>query len=208
MSVPKYECICDTNIWVNVCIGDVHEKYLEKFSSIGIADAVKNEIVKWRNHKNEFKKISVLFHEYENKKLFIINKENLDPTTRKIIENELKQQGFTDLDNRIKTIKDLGEFVSLLYAYHLGIPYIHSNDANFSYEIHNGSLLSKYKGIEIIMWNEISETITDNDDDRIKLNRVVEEKSKVMANNFEKRKTEESMEYKLQQLANLYSKRY
>src|SRR5690625_4265568 len=153
MTVPNYDCICDTNIWVNVCIGNVHDVYFERFKKIGIADAVKNEIVKWNRNEDEFKKICTLFCEYENKNLFIINLNDLDSVTKKIIENELKQAGFIDLDNSNKTIDDLGEFVSFLYAYHLEIPYMHSSDSNFSEEIQSSTILSKYKGIEIIMWN-------------------------------------------------------
>ncbi|RDW20082.1 hypothetical protein CWR48_04990 [Oceanobacillus arenosus] len=208
MTVPKYDCICDTNIWVKVCIGAVHEVYLERFNVIGIADAVKNEIVKWDSNEDEFKKICSLFYEYENKNLFVINLIDLEPITRKIIENELKQEGFIDLDNSNKKIEDLGEFVSFLYAYHLEVPYMHSSDTNFSEEIQNGRVLSKYKGIEIVTWNEISETITDNHSERIKLNKMVEEKSKVMSRRNERRKEENDMDRKLQQLMDRFSKVY
>lgn len=208
MTVPNYDCICDTNIWVNVCIGDVYDAYLDRFKVIGIADVVKNEIIKWDRNEDEFKKISTLFSENENKRLFIINLEDLDPITKKIIENDLKQAGFNDLDNTNKNIDDLGEFVSFLYAYHLEIPYMHSSDSNFSEEIRSGKLLSEYKGIEIIMWNDISETITNDHSERIKLNRSVEEKRKIMNQRFQKKKEEIDMERKLQQLKNFYSKSY
>lgn len=207
MTVPNYECICDTNIWVNLCLGDVHSVYFEKFNIVGIADAVKNEIIKWERHEGDSKRVFSLFHKYKDKNLFIINRNELDSRIKSIIEFDLRQEGFVDLDNSNKTIENLGEFVSFLYAYHLEVPFIHSDDTSFSHEIQSEEVFSRYKGIEIVTWNEIAETLTDNHDDRLRLNKIVQEKSTIMRKQFVKEKEERKLQHKINQLAKRFSKR-
>ena len=180
MTVPIYKCICDTNIWVNVCLGKVHETYIKSFSNIGVADAVKNEIYKWRENENRFKDIYHLFSGYENREILIINLEDIDPLTQKVIVKELSEWGFNDLDNSEKTIQDLGEFVSLLYAYHLDIPLIHTHDTNFCNTIQMEELYKQYKGIQMITWYELSEQVTSNSSERLELTKLVESEASIM----------------------------
>lgn len=207
MTVPSYKCICDTNIWVRVCLGKIHERYIENFSNIGIADVVKNEILKWKENEGRFQDISTLFCEYENRDLFVIDLEELDPILKKIIERELARWGFSDLDNKSKTINDLGEFVSLLYAYHLEVPYIHTHDMNFCETIQFDDLYAEYKGITMITWNELSEHITFDYTERMSLNKLVEAESKIMNSQFKQIKQEQLLDDKLNQLQQHFSYR-
>lgn len=207
MTVPAYNCICDTNIWVNVCLGDIHETYIRKFSTIGVVDVVKNEILKWQRNSGRFQKIATFFLEYENKGLAILDAENIDPVTNKIIAQELSRWGFSDVDNSSKTIEDLGEFVSLLYAYHLEVPFIHTADGNFGETIKMNDLYNQYKGIEIITWNQVSSDLTENDSERLVLNQKVIQENEVMGNQRKKAMEDQVMNRKLIALRNRLSTR-
>ena len=207
MTVPAYNCICDSNIWVNVCLGEIHETYIRKFSTIGVVEVVKNEILKWQDTPGRFQKISTFFLEYENNGLAILDGNNVDPVTKKIIDQELNRWGFKDIDNRSKTIDDLGEFVSLLYAYHLEVPYIHTDDGVFGEIIKTDDLYTQYKGIEIISWNQVSGDLTDNDSERMALNQKVIEENKVMGKQRKKVIEEQFMTRKLLDFQQRFSTR-
>lgn len=206
MKVPKYKCICDTNIWVYVCLGEVHEQYVSKFSNIGVADVVKNEIIKWEKDEGKFQKIYTYFCEYEEKDILVIDRNAFDHRIKKIIEHELSFWGFDDLDNSKETIKNLGEFTSLLYAYHLDVPYIHTHDIQFCDTIKMDDLYEQYKNVKLITWNEISEEITDSHSEKLALTKKVESESKQMKNQNQKQKQNKIMEKKLEELMGKFSK--
>lgn len=207
MTVPNFKCICDANIWVNVCLGDSHESYIERFSTIGVVDAVKNEILRWNIHEGRFRKIFTFFLEYENKGLSILDKNSIDVLTKRIIERDLIQWGFKDTDNSSKTIDDLGEYVSLLYAYHLEIPYIHTEDTTFMEGIEMDGLYSQYKGIEMITWNQVASDITDSESERLALNQKVILESKEMERQYKKIKGKRDLENKIMEFNERYSSR-
>lgn len=207
MTVPQFNCICDSNIWINVCLGEIHETYIKKYSTIGVVDVVKNEILKWERNEGRFKEIFNLFLQYENQGLTIINNSSVDLITQKIISQELIRFGYTDIDNRDKTIEDLGEFVSLLYAYHLEVPYIHTEDMNFHEDVQMNELYSQYKGIEMMTWNQVSRNITNSDSERLALNQRVTKENEVMGIQRKKTKEKQEMKEKLNALQKKYSKR-
>ncbi|ARJ38027.1 hypothetical protein SporoP8_03430 [Sporosarcina ureae] len=207
MTIPAYKCICDSNIWVNVCLGEVHEAYIKKFCTVGVVEVVKNEILKWKEDNGRFQKISTFFIDYENKGLAVLDGSSLDTITKKIIDQELIRWGFEDTDNRSKTINDLGEFVSLLYAYHLDIPYIHTEDGVFSDTIKIDDLYEQYRGIEIISWNQVSGDLTDNDSERMALNQKVIQENMVMGKKRQEAKQEKTLENKILELQRRFSNR-
>lgn len=193
--------ICDTNIWVKVVLGNVQTPFFTVFKDISFADAVENEIIKWEKNADKFNRIAKDFTESKEQKFSVIYLCNLDPIIQVSIKRQLKQFGFTDLDNSKSVIKNLGEYLSVVYAYFLDIPFLQTEDLEFYEEI---DLQSNFKGIEIITWNQIAQKITKNDKDRIRLNTTIENEQRLMN---AKKKESDDLNAKLRALKNKFNSR-
>ena len=95
------------------------------------ADAVENEINKWTLNANKYKKIGTTFNDLKDTSLKVVYLEQLNSGHQILIKRQLTEYGFSELDNSRKTIKDLGEYLSLLYAYFLKIPFLQTEDVEF-----------------------------------------------------------------------------
>lgn len=199
MNPPEMNYICDTNIWVKACLGKVVESFFETFGIVAFADGVENEILKWSTNKNRFETISSTFIEHRGKSLNVIYLTDIDPVNQSLIKRQLSDFGFNNLDNSSQTIKNLGEYLSIAYAYFLDIPFLQTEDVEFYESI---DLQNRFKGIEIVTWNEIATKITRNDNERIQLNKLIEREQKIMNT---KRREPESLEEKLQRLKEKFS---
>lgn len=201
VSSPQY--LCDTNIWVKVCLGDKTEEFLKKFSNTGFADVVENEIIKWKLNQDRFCKIAEKYEEH-GELYFVVRLSEQDEWVRKSILKDFERYfGVSDIDNKSKNLMNLGEQGSLLYAYHLEIPYIQSDDSSF---FQNTSIMENFDEIEILSWSDVVEKITNGHDERIALTTSIENEQKVMSNKKVKRK-ELNMKEQLKKLQEKYSKR-
>ncbi|MGX7204775.1 hypothetical protein [Enterococcus devriesei] len=193
--------ICDTNIWVKVVLGNVRTSFFTTFKDISFADAVENEIIKWERNTDKYNKIASNFVDSKNKSFEVIYLEDLDIITQKAVKKQLKQFGFTNLDNSSATIKNLGEYLSVVYAYYLDIPFLQTEDIEFYEEI---DLQSTFKGIEIVTWNEIAQKITKDDKERIRLNKIIESEQKIMS---ARKKESDNLNAKLRAFQNKFNSR-
>ena len=170
--------ICDTNIWVKVVLGNVVDQFVYIFPNVHFADAVENEINKWTLNANKYKKIGTTFNDLKDTSLKVVYLEQLNSGHQILIKRQLTEYGFSELDNSRKTIKDLGEYLSLLYAYFLKIPFLQTEDVEFYGNI---NINEQFKGIEIMTWNNIAEQLMPNHSERIKLNSFIELEQKNMS---------------------------
>lgn len=198
--------ICDTNIWVNVCLIEKTNLFFKSFNSLYFADSVKNEISKWGRDDNKYNKIHSVFEENERLKSFeVIYLDQLDSVTKNIIEQQLREFGFSEWDNKNSVIKDLGEYISVLYAYHLEIPMLQTDDINFYESI---DMVNRFKDIEIMTWNDIASKLTTSDKERISLNKVVETEKQNMREQYNHAREEEiEMKKQLKKLTQRFSKK-
>ena len=85
--------ICDTDIWVNLCLGDIEDKLFSKHEKVSFVDVVKEEILNWTSGKRSF--IATKFNRASDNNIAItINvceEENSDISKedRQIIEKQL-----------------------------------------------------------------------------------------------------------------------
>ncbi|MDT1995706.1 hypothetical protein MX633_03345 [Carnobacterium divergens] len=200
MNPPEIKYICDTNIWVKACLGKVLDSFFDNFGIITFADGVENEILKWSRNNNRFNLISSMFEEHRGTKLSVIYLMDIDPINQRLIKKQLKDFGFDDLDNSKNTIKNLGEYLSISYAYFLDIPFLQTEDVEFYESI---DLEKRFKGIQIVTWNDIACKITRSDKERIQLNKLIEKEQKLMNS---KKDPIETMEEKLKRLQSKYSR--
>lgn len=201
MNPQEIKYICDTNIWVKACLGKVLDSFFNNFGLIAFADGVENEILKWSRNKDKFQEISSKFEEHRGTKLNVIYLKDIENLNQNLIRRQLKDFGFDNLDNSKDTIKNLGEYLSISYAYFLDIPFLQTEDVEFYESI---DLKNRFKGIQIITWNDISGKITNSDKERIQLNKRIEEEQMLMNS---KKKQRESLEGKLKAFQKKYSQR-
>ncbi|MDI0267192.1 hypothetical protein QIW52_14505 [Clostridioides difficile] len=143
--------ICDTDIWVNLCLGEIEDRLFEKYGKVFFVDVVKNEILRWKNGGYSY--ISTkLEDKIRNGSAIIIEVEQMENIDKKIIEKQLKEDaGFPSGFNTPKNKqKNMGEYMSAIIANHLGILLMKSNDHLFN-EGEKGREL--YPDLIIKNWN-------------------------------------------------------
>lgn len=201
-----YNCICDSNIWVNVCLGDIHTNYVDSYKTVGIADAVHNELVKFGESEGRSQHIYLSYLDSLEKGLKKISIEDFTEAEQKIISNELIRQGFHEIDNTDKTIKNLGEYVSLIYAYFLEVPFIHTHDLKFCDEILMNEIYEQYKGIEIITWHDLSEKLASSFNAKMQLNKKIEKEQEYLKKEHTVAKKEKKLDLKIAALAEKFKR--
>lgn len=195
-------CICDANIWIDACHCDAERDYLTKYAIVGFIEQVHNEIIKFKNNDGKFKYIYTKYQD-NNSYYKVLKTSDLGVMEFQFI-SQLRSKGFTEIDNTSETIKDLGEYASLYYAYHMGIPYIHTTDTQFLHEEKD-----KLPGIQMITWNEINAAISRDDNERIAKNKIIDIKKRELRkskSNYEEEKESKDLMKRLEMLANLTNK--
>lgn len=130
--------ICDTDIWVNLCLGEIEKNLFNKYLKVSFVDVVKDEILNWTKSKNSFiaEKFNIASN---NSKAITINvcegeTSDIDKLDRLIIEKQLiEDAGFPKgfKTPRGKERKNMGEYLSAIVADYLEIPLMKSNDHLF-----------------------------------------------------------------------------
>lgn len=144
--------ICDTDIWVNLCLGNIEEELFKKYGKVNFVSVVKDEILKWKFGKYKF--IAERFcKKVEEGLAIVIEVDQLDEEDKLIIEKQLiedcgYQMGF---DTPKKERKNMGEYMSAIIAGHYEIPLMKSNDHLFR-EGERGKEL--YPDLEVKNWND------------------------------------------------------
>lgn len=199
--------ICDTDIWVNVCLGNIEDRLFEKHGKIIVADVVDGEINKW-NKSEKFSKIATQYMVYKdnNKVLVVDHKEHLSEEDRLIINNMLYQFKFTNgLENK-PAEKNKGEYVSAIYANHFKIPLLKTDDRLFK---EDGQGKKDFPRLQVKNWRDTLIDLIPNDTERIKVTKLVESENQRMNRENTKYKENQAAleEQKIQEkLAALQSK--
>ncbi|MGW7932344.1 hypothetical protein ACWEWU_11855 [Staphylococcus xylosus] len=192
-------CICDANVWIDACHCDAEIDYLKKYAIVGFIEQVHNEIIKFKNNGDKFRYIFTKYADNEN--LWrVLKASDLGKMEVQFIA-QLRSKGFGDIDNKTKSIDNLGEYASLYYAYHMKIPYIHTTDTQFLHDEKD-----KLPGIQMVTWNEINEALSSDDNHRIRRNKMVEQRKQEMRNARNKYNKEKESEKSFDRLELLKKK--
>lgn len=126
--------ICDTDIWVDLILGEIINRLFEKYKKIMIADVVEKEILNFQQNP-QFSRIAVIYKEYkQNGSIFVIKHDNIPEEDRKLLERQLLDcnmrfsSGLADDPHE----KNKGEIVSAIYAEYYHLPFLKSNDTIFN----------------------------------------------------------------------------
>ncbi|PCF32275.1 hypothetical protein B5C00_11095 [Staphylococcus delphini] len=198
----KVSCVCDANVWIDACHCDSEVDYLRNYFVVGFVEQVHNEIVKFEKRKDKFRYIYTKYQ--ENQHLYKVLKLSDLKELEVQFLHQLRQKNFDDIDNSNKAIKNLGEYASLYFAFHLKIPYIHTTDLSFIEE--EAGILP---GIEMKTWNEICDEISIDDDDRMMKNKIIQiKKEEFNRKREESKKTQKSnLDSRLAMLVNKMNNR-
>jgi len=196
--------ICDTDMWVNICLGDLASRIFEKYGKIVFADVVEKEILEWE--KNEkFAWIASYFRRCKEDGLItvIYHDEHLDEEEREFLEGILRdlnfKYGFRDQPHE----KNKGEFVSAIYADHFGLPFMKTNDGAFQ---EGGDGKKDFPDLKIKNWYDIVEEFAVDFDEKVQIRNQVAEARKRMNYHYEQVKTEKKKEELLLKLQEKFNK--
>lgn len=184
--------ICDTDIWVNICLADLHSRLFAKYEKLVFADVVEGEIMAW-NKNPDFSFIAENFDSYKKHgEIFVIQHDvHIYEEDRKILETTLYQLGFQiDFKNQPPE-KNKGEFVSAIYADHFGIPLMQSNDGAFQ---EGGRGRVEFPDLRIKNWYEIIEELVPSDREKIQIRKRVEAERQRMNRKYERIKDDKKKE--------------
>jgi hypothetical protein len=195
--------ICDTDIWVNICLGRVSDHVFSRYGKLLMADVVEHEILKWYEN-DKFTFIASDFDKYKQSgSIFVIDHILHIPTQERLmLEQMLYELGFKHGFKNAQ--KHKGEYASAIYADHFGCTFMASNDNAFQ---NGGEGIQDFDGILVKNWNEVVQDIGLEHKDRIRANKFVEHERKRMNQHYENTKKDRMMDAKLKALQEMFSKR-
>lgn len=165
LNYSKYP-ICDTDIWVNLCLGEIENELFRKYIKVFFVSTVRDEIIRWK--KGKYPCISEkLSEKIKHDLALIIEVEELDESDRKIIEKQLIEDagyplGFnTPLENR----HNMGEYMSAIVADHFGILLMKTEDGLFK---EGGRGKELYPDLKVKCWRDtVNDLVKIKDRERI-----------------------------------------
>ncbi|WP_102399519.1 hypothetical protein [Haloimpatiens massiliensis] len=175
--IKKYP-ICDTDIWVKLCLAGIENKVFKKYGKLIVADVVAQEISAW-NNESRFNYIYTRFKQKSmSGDIIVIHHQNIEPEEdRMILEMQLYQYKFKTGFKNIPKEKHKGEFVSAIYADYFNIPFLKSNDSTFK----PGERGRKeFPDLKVKNWYDTTNELISEVREKIKLRAKVETLEKVM----------------------------
>lgn len=168
--------ICDSDVWVYACFGNIVDRLFEIHKKIVIADVVEGEILKWKSNQ-KFKYVADKYEEYKNSgKILVISHEKHIPNEVRIIqEGMLREFGFRNYFANTPSEPDKGEYVSAIYADYFNICLFRTNDKLFA---EDGLGRNDFPNLNIQDWNETIRCLVPNDMARLKINKMIEQEEK------------------------------
>lgn len=178
--------ICDSDVWVYACFGDVVDRLFEIHTKIVVADVVEGEILKWKSDKN-FKYVATTYEEYKakGKILVISHKLHIPNDDIKILENMLIQFGFENYFSNVPPEKDKGEYVSAIYADYFNICLFRTNDHLFA---EDGKGRKDFPDLNIQNWYDTLRTLVPDSIAFIKINKKIQDEESRCEHYKEQRK--------------------
>ncbi|EGC93283.1 hypothetical protein HMPREF9402_1035 [Turicibacter sp. HGF1] len=192
--------ICDTDIWVRICLGNLFDVIFKKYKKLVVADAVENEILKWERENSNFTFIANKYNDYKDKGLILVidHMKDIRVEDRLILEQILFDLGFESCFYYGMSEKDKAEYVSALYADYFKMPFMKSNDHAFS-DGGKGKVL--FPKLLVKDWYKTTEELIFDTMVRIRIRSLVDEKCKRMSDERQKN-LNKYMDYKNEDLQN------
>jgi len=201
--------ICDTDIWVNICLGQICDILFSKYKKVIVADVVQGEILRWDKPNYKYSYIAERYNYYKQLGKIIVINHSVDilAEDRILLERQLEDLGFENDFNNRPPEDNKGEFVSAIYADYFKIPFMKSNDSEF-YDGGRGKV--SFPHLEVKNWYATTEELIHDNIEKIKIRKFVERQNIEMNNiksSTNKLKKEERMNDLLKKLQEKYSKK-
>ena len=199
LDYTKYP-ICDTDMWVYLYLSDFSNRIFQKYKKLIFADVVEQEILAWEEKNEKYKNIALYFKRCKQEGLVIVIQHELHikADDRQFLEQALLDLNFKyGLKNSPKE-KNKGEFVSALYADYIEIPFMKTNDKAFQ---GTGAGRKEFPALEIKNWYDVVEEFSIDQDEKMRVRKLVEQEQEKMTNHYEKQKEEKKKADLLARLA-------
>ncbi|ACK89596.1 hypothetical protein ACVNRM_07575 [Bacillus paranthracis] len=199
LDYTKYP-ICDTDMWVYLYLSDFSNRIFQKYKKLIFADVVEQEILAWEEKNEKYKNIALYFKRCKQEGLVIVIQHELHikADDRQFLEQALLDLNFKyGLKNSPKE-KNKGEFVSALYADYFEIPFMKTNDKAFQGK---GAGRKEFPDLEIKNWYDVVEEFSIDQDEKMRVRKLVEQEQEKMTNHYEKQKEEKKKADLLARLA-------
>ncbi|WP_240455816.1 hypothetical protein [Virgibacillus sp. Bac332] len=186
-------------------MSDFLERILQRHEKLVFADVVEQEILAWEQNNDKYKDIAVYFRQCkESGVVLVIQHEiHIDKEDRDFLEQTLRDLHFTNgLKNNPKE-RNKGEFVSALYADHFEMPFMKSNDNTFQV---GGKGKLAFPELAVKNWYDIVEEFAYNQDEKIRIRKLVHKEQKQMAYYYENQREEKKKQDMLRILAEKVNK--
>lgn len=187
--------ICDTNIIIDLNLGDILNKFLENKKKIWVCDKVFLEL------KSKFKKSQKYSYLTEiNSKMKLIDHKYFSENELKVMNIQLLSY---EIENCIGTEnigEDFGEFVSSIYAVTLGIKELYTNDKKFIEKYANEPIFKS------LIMRDLDYTLRElvKDKERIKIMKLIEEENRRMNKILKEENEKDKIEKMIILLKNKY----
>lgn len=120
--------ICDTNILIDLKLGDIFQQFLKSNIKVNVADKVKDEM---DNKFSKSQKYNFLLDVFQEENIQIIEESIFSEEQKRVMMANLVSYKIQNFIGKKARGKDVGEFASALYAVNLGIKKLYTNDKNF-----------------------------------------------------------------------------
>ncbi|WP_404467054.1 hypothetical protein [Planococcus rifietoensis] len=183
-SAYKQYPICDTDIWVKICLVDYCDVIFAKYPKIFFSDVVEKEILKWDRHTGKYRKVAENFEKHRDAGNIVVIHftEVFSDEEQLMMENEIYGLDFKYSILSGKGETDKGEFVSALYAFYLKIPFMKTDDSIFD-EGRKGN--KEFPDLKIKKWYEIMDDLCSSQDEKMRVRRLLEMEKQKMDQDYE-----------------------
>lgn len=173
----KNHSICDTDMLIKLQLGKVFCKFKEKEVLLFIADSVKDELLFICNSLHEYKYLYSNLFDNSDPNIKVIYASDFSPIEQRMINSNLMQYGIRTNIGNGKIEKNVGEFVTTLYAVYKNIGIVRTCDGEFI-RTH-----SEDPAFNQILFKTLNETLSSflNNKDRIKVNKLIEKENKLFS---------------------------
>lgn len=194
--------ICDTNILIDLQLGNVFQEFLESTIKVNVADKVKDEM---NNKFSKSQKYKFLLDVFEKNNIQIIEESIFSEDALLVMRANLAHYNVQNFIGRRAFGKDAGEFASALYAVNLGIRKLYTNDKKF---ITNYGQEQIFSGLEMLNLNYTLEEFLKHTERISAISKIENENSKmisILQKEASEKKEKDSLEKLLKKLAEKYS---
>jgi hypothetical protein len=166
--------VCDTNILIDLQLGNVFERFLTNENKINIVDKVLDEMRNLFSYSPSYGQLLLTIE--KNANVYIVPETIFTSDQQSTIKHTLKMFPIKNFFGKKAFGKDVGEFASAVYAIYLQIQQFYTNDKKFIEKYQHNPF---FTNLLMLNLNDILNKFLSNPE-RIRANQIIETKNSKM----------------------------